>query len=168
MKVLNLQCARRHGFEGWFASEEDFQSQRTRGLVACPLCSDTAIQKLPSAPRLNLRGATAPPPAPAQTRGADPVPSGDPTDGQAQRPAPDLAPSAASQAAFLDAVRQVMQNTEDVGSRFAEEARRIHYGEAESRHIRGQTSPREAVELIEEGIDVMPLPLPAALKHTLQ
>ncbi len=61
-----------------------------------------------------------------------------------------------------------MAHTEDVGGRFAEEARRMHYGEQEARSIRGQTSAREAVELIEEGIDVMPLPLPAAVKDTLQ
>ena len=54
MKVLNLRCANEHGFEGWFASEEDFQSQMLRGLVECPLCADTAIERLPSAPRLNV------------------------------------------------------------------------------------------------------------------
>ena len=74
----------------------------------------------------------------------------------------------AEQAAFLKALRHVIANTEDVGGRFAEEARRMHYGDAEARSIRGQASPREAVELLEEGIDVMPLPLPAGLKETLQ
>ena len=54
MKVLNLQCAGMHTFEGWFGSEEDYQSQRERGLVACPLCANTEVRKLPSAPRLNL------------------------------------------------------------------------------------------------------------------
>ena len=76
--------------------------------------------------------------------------------------------SQAEQAAFLKALRHVVANTEDVGSRFADEARRMHYGEQEARSIRGQTSVREAVELMEEGIDVMPLPLPAAIKETLQ
>ena len=64
--------------------------------------------------------------------------------------------------------KHVESNSEDVGPRFAEEARRMHYGDAEARSIRGQASPREAVELLEEGIDVMPLPMPAALKETLQ
>ena len=169
MKVLNLQCAEQHGFEGWFGSEDDFQSQLARGLVACPLCGNTVVHKLPSAPRLNLLGATSPPPAAARTRDPTPVsPSGRKVDGHELVPAPAADPADATQAAFLSAVRQVLQNTEDVGSRFAEEARRIHYGEIKSRNIRGQTSPREAVELIEEGIDVMPLPLPAGLKHTLQ
>src|SRR3954470_20524662 len=56
MKVLNLQCAHQHSFEGWFASEDDFQSQLSRGLVECPMCADKSVQKLPSAPRLNLSG----------------------------------------------------------------------------------------------------------------
>src|SRR5947207_12152188 len=62
MKVLNLQCSHQHGFEGWFGSEDDFQGQLERGLVECPICGDTAIAKLPSAPRLNL-GAAEPAPA---------------------------------------------------------------------------------------------------------
>lgn len=165
MKVLNLQCADQHGFEGWFGSEDDFQSQLARGLVACPLCGNTAVHKLPSAPRLNLLGCASHPSAPAPTSDPSPAPpSGH--QGEAHELLP--APTAAAQAAFLSAVRQVLQNTEDVGSRFADEARRIHYGETASRNIRGQASPREAVALIEEGIDVMPLPLPAGLKHTLQ
>ena len=169
MKVLNLLCAEQHGFEGWFGSEDDFQSQLTRGLVACPLCGNTVVHKLPSAPRLNLLGSASHSPAPAPSSEPTPLPSGGHKGNAGELvPAPAAPPADAAQAAFLSAVRQVLLNTEDVGSRFAEEARRIHYGETESRNIRGQTSPREAVELIEEGIDVMPLPLPAALKHTLQ
>ena len=76
--------------------------------------------------------------------------------------------SPAAQTAFLTALREVVSRTEDVGDRFAEEARRMHYGEVEVRTIRGQASAREAVALLEEGIQVMPLPLPAALKETLQ
>ena len=72
------------------------------------------------------------------------------------------------QADFLKALRHLVANTEDVGRRFADEARRMHYGDIEARSIRGQASPREAVELLEEGIEVMPLPMPAVLKETLQ
>ena len=72
------------------------------------------------------------------------------------------------QAAFLNAVRHVLANTEDVGDRFANQARAMHYGDVEPRSIRGQATQREATELIEEGIDVMALPMPAALKETLQ
>lgn len=150
MKVFNLRCAGDHGFEGWFAAEDDFADQATRGLIGCPLCGDTDVKRVPSAPRLNLSGgggdvaAAAAPPA-----GAPP-------------------PSAEPQAQWLRAMRKLVASTEDVGKRFAEEARRIHYGEAAERGIRGQASREEARALAEEGIEVMPLPLPAVLKEPLQ
>jgi hypothetical protein len=138
-------------------------------LVACPLCGSTVVLKLPSAPRLNLLGSTATAAGPARNNDlvpAEPAKYRDETNALVPAPAPSLDDDA--QAAFLRAVRHVLKNTEDVGSRFAEEARRMHYGETEGRNIRGQTSPREAVELMEEGIDVMPLPLPEPGKYTLQ
>jgi hypothetical protein len=147
MKVLNLQCSHRHAFEGWFGSEDDFQDQLGRGLVECPYCGDTGVAKLPSAPRLNL-GA---PQAEAQPR-QEVV----------------AMPEAGMQAAWLKMVRHVMANTEDVGERFAEEARRIHYGETDERGIRGQASREETEALLDEGIGVLPLPVPKALKGTLQ
>lgn len=146
MKVLNLQCSHGHGFEGWFASEDDFQDQLARGLVECPLCADAQVSKLPSAPRLNL-GAAEP---------------------QAARQEVVSAPSDKLQAAWMQMVRQVMANTEDVGERFAEEARKIHYGESEDRGIRGQASREETESLLEEGIAALPLPLPKGLKGPLQ
>ena len=169
MKVLNLQCAQQHSFEGWFASEDDFQSQLARALVACPMCESTRIDKMPSAPRLNL-GAQQPAAATSKT----PESPAQGTEKNLPSVSPHQPADAASQALvtgqteFLKALRQLMANTEDVGQRFADEARRMHYGDIEARSIRGQASTREAVELMEEGIDVMPLPLPAALKETLQ
>ncbi len=143
MKVIDLRCHNGHCFEGWFASDDDFLEQNGRQLIACPLCADSVIVRLPSAPRLNLSGAReALPPA--------------------QPPQPD------SQAQWLKALRHVLANTEDVGERFADEARRIHYGEAAERGIRGQATPDEREALRDEGIEVMPLPLPAALKEPLQ
>jgi hypothetical protein len=170
MKVLNLQCTHQHSFEGWFASEDDFQSQLSRGLIECPMCADKSIQKLPSAPRLNLGGhdiaGAGSQAAPSHTITLDPAQEAGgkatPTTGVT------AARSHAEQAAFLKALRHVMTHTEDVGGQFAEQARRMHYGELEARSIRGQTSAREAVELIEEGIDVMPLPLLPGVKETLQ
>lgn len=163
MKVLNLQCTHLHSFEGWFASEDDFQAQLTRGQVECPMCADKSVQKMPSAPRLNL-GALAPTPgSPSMSSPENGEPAG--TVPATRLPA---APSEAQQAAFLNALRHVMSHTEDVGKRFADEARRIHHGDAEARNIRGQTSMHEALALLEEGIEVLPLPLPAALKETLQ
>jgi hypothetical protein len=138
MKVFNLTCSNAHCYEGWFASEEDFLSQSTRGLLHCPLCGDATATRLPSAPRLNLR-ATAEAPRPV-TR------------------SPDV------QAAWMHALRRLIESTEDVGERFPEEARRIHYGETPERGIRGQATPNETEALREEGIEVMPLPVPPVLK----
>lgn len=173
MKVLNLQCSRQHSFEGWFASEDDFVAQLTRGLIECPLCADKGIHKMPSAPRLNL-GAQQSQGAP--DKGSQQPPSTTPAkapESAAVRttdvgPGTPAGASPGAQAAFLKALRHVVAHTEDVGEQFANEARRMHYGEVNARSIRGQASAREAVELLEEGIDVMPLPLPAALKETLQ
>ena len=157
MKVLDLQCAHGHAFEGWFSSEDDYQDQLARQMLECPLCGDTDVAKLPSAPRLNLSGAAAPA-APAQARVADPAEA-----------APVAAmPPAALQAAWLHMVRRVMASTEDVGERFAEEARKMHYGEADERGIRGQATREQTEELLDEGIAVMPLPLPPGFKSTLQ
>ena len=171
MKVLNLQCSQQHSFEGWFGSEDDFQSQLHRGLVECPMCADKAVVKMPSAPRLNF-GGHSPPAVPdvastqAPSAPSDAEPSTELTTAAGQ-PA-QSPPRPEQQAEFLNAVRHVLANTEDVGNRFADQARAMHYGDAEPRSIRGQTTQREAVELIEEGIDVMALPMPAALKETLQ
>lgn len=148
MKVLDLRCANGHGFEGWFASEEDFLDQNGRGLVECPMCSDRVVTRMPSAPRLNLSGAREPGPEP-------------------KRPATE--PAAADlQAMWMQAVREILRQTEDVGERFVEEARRIHFGEAEERGIRGVATPQERQALRDEGIEVMALPLPAALKGPVQ
>jgi len=119
----------------------------------CPLCADSVITRLPSAPRLNLSGAR--------------------ESGSGERAAA-TAPAAADpqanevQAMWLKAVRHVLAHTEDVGERFAEEARRIHYGEAPERGIRGQVNPEQRDELIEEGIEIFGLPLPRALDGPLQ
>jgi hypothetical protein len=161
MKVLDLQCEHEHIFEGWFGSEDDFQSQLSRGLVACPLCGSLKIQKKLSAPRLNL-GASSPPSAPSEIAvGAEAPHASAPVD------VTQLSPQQL-QAAWIKAVKAVMAQTEDVGNRFAEEARKIHYGEAESRGIRGQASAEQTQALQEEGIPVVPLPIPSALKGPLQ
>lgn len=177
MKVLDLKCAGQHVFEGWFASEDDFQSQLGRGLVQCPMCGDAAISKQLSAPRLNL-GASAPPsPAANAPAAVDAATSGGaspagrelvPAGATPALSAQDLQDLQAVQADWLKMARHVMANTEDVGSHFAEIARQMHYGETDERSIRGQTSREEAVALLEEGISVMPLPIPDALKGPLQ
>lgn len=144
MKVLNLRCGHGHGFEGWFGSEAEFQDQLARSLVECPVCGDGQIEKLPAAPRLNL-GASE----------AAPV-------GKAPQTPVDLA----AQAKAWARLREAMARAEDVGERFVDEARRMHQGEIEERHIRGRASLGDALELLQEGVPV--LPLPPALKETLQ
>lgn len=176
MKVLNLQCAHQHSFEGWFASEDDFQSQLLRKLVECPMCESTSVDKMPSAPRLNF-GARQRHAAASDSSGDAALPSDSGAlarEGNASSSSEISLTQAHSesvatgQAGFLKALRHLMANTEDVGRHFADEARRMHYGDIEARSIRGQASASEAIELLEEGIEVMPLPLPAALKETLQ
>jgi hypothetical protein len=177
MKVLDLQCRQGHRFEGWFGSQADYDAQRDRGLVTCPVCNDSEITKMLSAPRLNLGHGAAPEPtpvpgAPAADAGsaAGSSPSG-PADASSAAPAlPDVASETLQQmqAAMMKMVRHVMANTEDVGTQFAEEARKIHYGEREARHIRGQATRDETEALIDEGIDVMALPVPENLKGPLQ
>jgi hypothetical protein len=146
MKVLDLRCANGHGFEGWFGSEDDFLDQNGRGLVECPMCADRVVSRLPSAPRLNLSGAREPAAPPAKVEPA----------------AADL------QALWMQVVRHAIENTDDVGERFAEEARRIHYGEVDARGIRGVASMQEREALHEEGIEVISLPIPSALKGPVQ
>ena len=168
MKVLDLHCPQGHLFEGWFGSEDDFQSQLQRQLVLCPVCGDSAITKRLSAPRLNL-GARPPQPAAstapqaAHPTAADPSSSAMPPEAREQMQA-----RQAMQAAWLQWSRKVAEQTEDVGQRFADEARRMHYGETDERAIRGQASPAQAMELLEEGIAVVPLALPGGSEEKLQ
>lgn len=173
MKVLNLQCRHQHSFEGWFASEDDFQNQLSRSLIECPLCNNKTITKMLSAPRLNF-GVAPPkvPPASQPSLGAASsatyagLNSGDSAAAASAAVIP--APESALQTAWLQMVRHVVANTENVGDKFAEEARKIHYGESEERAIRGHASRKETAELLEEGISVMPLLIPAGLNGPLQ
>lgn len=151
MKVLNLCCSNAHRFEGWFGSEPDFRAQSDSGLVTCPICDDKTITRLPSAPRLNVskqRDVGSAPRGPAEVA---------PGDQQTE-----------AQGRWLRAMRHILSNTEDVGDRFPEEARRIHYGETANRGIRGQATREDADALSEEGIDVVSVSLPAPLKGPLQ
>jgi hypothetical protein len=142
MKVFNLRCAHDHHFEGWFASEQAFTEQVDAALVECPLCGDKQVVRMPSAPRLNLSGARDSQPGPVVKPAAEP----------------------SIETMWLKAVQHVLKSTEDVGARFPEEARRIHYGESEARGIRGQATEKERASLADEGIEVMQLPMPKALE----
>lgn len=140
MIVFNLSCDKAHRFEGWFGSSDDFASQTEAGRIACPVCGSVDIEKQLSAPHVKRRATGKP--------GAD-----------ESRP---LAVANAAQMLRQKFVEHVLSNTEYVGKRFPEEARRIFYKEAPERAIRGTASGREVFELKEEGIDVLALPdLPA-------
>ncbi|MFT4192999.1 MAG: DUF1178 family protein [Comamonas sp.] len=163
MKVLDLQCSQLHVFEGWFGSDADFHAQCARGLVTCPMCGDAAVQRKISAPRLARKSNAQPA---ARVGGQDGGPPSAREPGPEQEGASDLL--RLHQAAYLRAVQHVLQHTEDVGRRFAEEARRIHYGETEARGIRGQATPQEKAALADEGIEVASLPLPKDMDGPLQ
>lgn len=137
MIILNLACAGEHRFEGWFASSAAFETQQQQEAVRCPICGSHEIKRLPSAPHLARPAPTAMPAA------------------QGSTPAQQIMAALQSQAA----------RSEDVGERFAEEARRIHYGDAEERDIRGVASVAEARDLLAEGISVLPVPAKKADLH---
>ncbi|QHL91000.1 DUF1178 family protein [Sphingomonas changnyeongensis] len=142
MIVFDLKCAAGHVFEAWFGSSADYEAQRARALVVCPVCGDSAIDKAVMAPRIGSGAARAEPASP---------PVGD----TAGPPDPK-----ALLAALARAQARMLAGSEWVGARFAEEARAIHHGEAEERQIHGEASPDEARRLADEGIELVPLPLP--------
>jgi hypothetical protein len=139
MIVFELMCAGKHRFEGWFASGSDFDSQHGRGLIECPRCGSDSVEKLPTA---RIRTSSAAEPA-VEARPAS-VPA-------LQREKPPT---------LNEMIDFVLKNTEDVGGRFAEEARRMHNEEVPGRAIRGTATGEQARELLDEGIPVLPLPVP--------
>ena len=155
MKVLDLQCAVGHVFEGWFASEADFVDQIRRSLAQCPVCGDPSVVKKLSAPRLSLSGMRSEP--------------GERKEGSQNAIAPTTTTQSPAPAeALLALARRVLAETTDVGDQFAEEARKMHYGEKKAQGIRGTATTDEAHALADEGIDVLSFPLPQSLKGSLQ
>lgn len=150
MLVVDLHCDQGHAFEGWFASGDELLRQQQAGLLGCPVCGSHAVQRRPSATRLNVSGA----------KGAG--------ESVMEPPTQQAVEGQALQAAYLQVVRQVLSQTENVGERFADEARRIHHGDAPERAIRGQATAEERAELREEGIDTLALPVPKGLDGPLQ
>ena len=140
MIVFELICPKHHRFEGWFASSGDFDGQKDRGLLSCPSCGRSEIEKLPTA-KIRTTGAEVLP-AVREEQVSTPV--------QAKPPA-----------SLQDLIDYVLMNTENVGTKFATEARRIHQHEVPYRNIRGTASRQETEELLDEGIPVMALPIPS-------
>jgi hypothetical protein len=138
-----LRCAKDHEFEAWFRDSAAFDGQSKARKIACPDCGSVKVTKAPMAPSIGKRAAPA-----APTPGAS-APSG----------APAPAPTPAQIRQYLLAMRKHVESTHEyVGPRFPEEARKIHYGESEEREIYGEATPKDAKELVEEGIDVAAVP----------
>jgi hypothetical protein len=151
-----LACDQAHEFESWFPSSDAFEAQRKGGLVACPVCGSGKVEKQIMAPRLaRTDREAAAPPAPAPSPPA-PVPAEAP----APQPMAVFSEKERELRAMFRALREhVQKNADHVGERFPDEARKMHYGEIEHRSIYGEASPMEARELIEEGIEIHPLPI---------
>ena len=129
MILFTLRCSAGHEFEGWFRNGDGFEAQHQAGEIACPDCGDTQVEKALMAPNIGRSHKKAPPITPAQMR-----------------------------AALVELRRQVETNCDYVGERFAEEARKIHYGEIDPRGIYGEATAEQSSELAEEGISVGRIP----------
>ena len=145
MIVFNLHCKGGHRFEGWFGSARDFAAQKKRGLLACPTCGESAIERGLSAPRLNMGAQEPKKPAPA-----------------APQKTPDMEGKdafAVAQILYSRMLDEILTKSEDVGDRFPEEARKIYYEETPGRAIRGQATQEEHDALVDEGIPVARFPV---------
>jgi hypothetical protein len=126
--VYNLRCKLGHEFEGWFRDSAAYDDQASEGKLVCPTCNSRRVEKAIMAPAVSTGDRAA-------------------------------APDARKMRQFMTGLRKyVQENAEYVGPKFAEEARKIHYGESVDRHIYGETTMEEAKELVDEGVDVAPLP----------
>ena len=148
MIVYDLACHQGHRFEGWFGSSADYEDQRTRGLLACPSCGSDEVSKAPMAPAVPAKGNSRQEVLPPESRP------------MANTPMPPEMRKAL--AALAKAQAEALKNSTWVGDKFAEETRKMHYGERDEAPIHGQASLAEARALIEEGVPVAPLPFPVA------
>lgn len=154
MMKYALVCERKHGFEIWFSDSSDYDKQRKRGLVTCPVCDSKKVEKAIMAPALGRgtkkRAAPAPIEAPASIPEAPAAPA----------PVAMISPQEQELRAKLKELRDhLTKNADNVGKKFPEEARKMHYGEIEHRSIYGEASPEEAKDLHDEGIEFHPLPV---------
>ena len=147
MIVFDLHCEGGHRFEGWFGSARDYASQKKRGLLSCPTCGGTAIERALSAPRLNM-GAQEPK-KPKQQAPAQKTPEMEGKD-----------PFAVAQILYSRMLDEILTKSEDVGSKFPDEARKIFYSESPARAIRGQATQEEHDAMVDEGIPVARFPMP--------
>jgi hypothetical protein len=139
MIVFDLKCGNAHVFEAWFGSSADYEDQRARGLVACPMCGDGAIAKAVMAPNIAAKGGGAPVVTPPGV-------------------APDVMKAAMAELAAIQ--KKALEGSKWVGSTFANRARAMHDGEEEHKPIHGQATADEAQALVDDGVTVAPLPFP--------
>ena len=152
----SLACERGHAFDSWFANSSAYDKQSKRGLVTCPVCGSTKVEKAIMAPRLARTDKAIDVPAPAPAPVAAPAPAAP----QATEPVAMLSPQERELRTKLKELRDhLVKNSENVGRKFPEQARQMHYGEIEHRSIYGEASPQEAKELAEEGVEFHPLPI---------
>jgi hypothetical protein len=153
MIVYDLACKGGHRFEGWFGSSGDFEDQRARGLLCCPSCGTSDVSKAPMAPAVPAKGNSRQEVLPPESR---------PPDARALSNTP-MTPEVQKALAALARVQaEALKHSTWVGDKFAEETRKMHYGERDEAPIHGQASLAEAKALIEEGVPVAPLPFPVA------
>jgi hypothetical protein len=147
-----LRCERDHAFESWFQNSSAYDSQTRRKLVTCPVCNSSKVEKAIMAPRIvskKGRDKAAPSPAPVA-----------PAEAPAAESTPLLMAQERELRAKLKELRDhIVKNADNVGERFPNEARKMHYGDIEHRPIYGEASPDEARALIDEGVEVSPLPV---------
>jgi hypothetical protein len=154
----SLICEKQHDFEIWFKNSADYDKQQKRKLVTCPACNSAKVEKAlmaPSIGRSSRKGAAAPAP-----EAAPPAEAPTPAPSETKTPVAMVSPAEQEFRAKLKELRDhLTKNAENVGGKFPEEARKMHYGEKEHRSIYGEASPQEAKELLEEGVELHPLPV---------
>jgi hypothetical protein len=145
----NLRCDRGHGFESWFQSSAAYESQEKRRLVSCPACGSAKVERAIMAPQIVSKRASPAEPAPAALAEAA-APASTPLM---------MAHERELRAKIKELRDHIVKNADNVGERFPNEARKMHYGDIEHRPIYGEASPDEAKSLVDEGVEVMPLPI---------
>lgn len=164
MIVFDLECrAGGHRFEGWFSSSDDYARQQERGLVSCPACGSADVGKAVMAPAVARKGNQRPAIPQVREPQAQPV---IPTGHESAAPvasAPALPPEAVAMFKALAVMQsEALKSSTWVGDKFADDARAMHYGEKDAAPIHGHTTPQEAQELVDEGIEIAPLLFPVA------
>ena len=153
MIVFDLVCSADHRFEGWFGSSADYARQQEMGLVSCPQCGSSEVAKAPMAPAVSAKGNAASTPSAKQPEGA-----ADKDVELSNNPLPPAVEKAFK--ALAKAQSAALESSTWVGEDFAEKSRAMHYGEASTEPIHGKASAEEAQDLVDEGIEIVPLIVP--------